>query len=330
MKPAETTSTSSEATLREAYSFCRSVARREAKNFYWAFRVLPHAKSDAMCAVYAFMRKADDLADDETLTMDQRRSAMAAWTEAWRQSRTEATGDAVFLALRDVQQSFGIGDDLLEQLVAGTTMDLYEQPQLGHRAETVIAPDGTVSSDREWQGKEWQVYENFDQLYRYCYLVASVVGLVCIRIFGTSDPRAELLAERTGVAFQLTNILRDVKEDAERGRIYLPREDMRSAEVEPELLRAVFEAAPATPGVLALLQLEIARAEALYLSADELIPMIDKDSRAAMWMLAQIYRQLLRRIAAHPEQVLRSRVSLPTVQKLYVLARGMLRSRKQR
>jgi phytoene synthase len=199
------------AKIEEAYAFCRNVARREAKNFYWSFRVLPKAKSDAMCAVYAFMRKADDISDDESINVDERRVMMRRWLAEWRHSRTDPdAGDAVFLALADAQRRFGVKNELLEDLVRGTTMDLE--------------PAGEAADGRMDLGGGVQGYRTFSDLYRYCYLVASVVGIVTIRIFGYSDPRAEMLAEKTGVAFQLTNILRDVKEDAERGRVYLPQE----------------------------------------------------------------------------------------------------------
>jgi len=187
--------------LTAAYEYCRAIAKREAKNFYYAFRVLPQHKSDAMCAVYAFMRKADDLSDDESLSLDTRRQAMAAWTTEWRDARKTSSDDPVFLALNDTQRRFDISDELLEQLVAGTTLDLNPQPE-GVTVHTLT--DGT----------KIQVYESFAALHHYCYLVASVVGLVCIKIFGYTDRSAEQLAVDTGVAFQLTNILRDVKEDA--------------------------------------------------------------------------------------------------------------------
>ena len=191
------------AAVAAAYAHCRAVARREAKNFYWAFRVLPQHKSDAMCAVYAFMRKADDLSDDESLTLEQRRAAMARWTAEWRASRGQSGAppvDPVFVALNDTQERFGIADELLEQLVAGTTMDLEPRP------EGVSSVHAITVTEAGRTTHEYQVYESFEALYRYCYLVASVVGLVCIRIFGYTDQRAEMLAERTGVAFQLTNI----------------------------------------------------------------------------------------------------------------------------
>ena len=211
-------------TIPEAYAACREIAKREAKNFYYSFRVLPPAKSNAMCAIYSFMRRADDIADDESQSLDQRRATMTQWTEAWRASRAGApTDDAVFLALNDAQHRFEIPDRLLEELVQGTTMDLEPRP---------VDESGV------------QTYPTFDDLYRYCYLVASVVGLVCIRVFGYTDPRAEKLAEETGVAFQLTNILRDVKEDAERGRIYLPLDMLSHFGVPPERIRELSHNAP--------------------------------------------------------------------------------------
>jgi len=308
-----------------AYAFCREVAKREAKNFYYAFRVLPQAKSDAMCAVYAFMRKADDLADDESLSIEARRSAMAAWTDTWRRSRTEDSEDLVFVALKDAQQRFGISDTLLEQLVAGTTMDLEDT--LPGVAEVSL----TAAMEQGERVENFQVYETFEGLYRYCYLVASVVGLVCIRIFGYTDPRAEKLAEYTGIAFQLTNILRDVMEDAERGRVYLPLDDMASANVTLEDLTVAAKSgaskSPAlSPAILKLLDTEINRAQEYYKASDELIPLLDADSRAAMRVLATIYHELLDRIAKDPSAVFRTRVSVPTSRKLFILARGVVSS----
>jgi phytoene synthase len=308
-----------------AYAFCREVAKREAKNFYYAFRVLPQAKSDAMCAVYAFMRKADDLADDETLSIEARCTAMAAWTETWRRSRTEDSDDLVFVALKDAQQRFGISDALLEQLVSGTTMDLEETlPGVAEVQLSTITEQGTRSEN-------FQVYETFEGLYRYCYLVASVVGLVCIRIFGYTDPRAEQLAEHTGIAFQLTNILRDVMEDAERGRIYLPLDDMAAVGVTLEDLTIAtkgggLNSSIVSPAILKLLDTEINRAQEYYKASDELIPLLDADSRAAMRVLATIYHELLDRIAKEPAAVFRTRVSVPTSRKLSILARGVVSS----
>ena len=302
-------------TVDEAYAVCRAVAQREAKNFYYSFRVLPEHKRNAMCAVYAFMRRADDISDDETMPVAERKQVMSQWLDVWRAARTSGcSGDPVFVALNDTQKRFAIPDVLLEDLVRGTTMDL-EESQPG----VVVAANPTMSAEPD----TFQIYESFAGLYRYCYLVASIVGLVCIRIFGYSDPRAELLAEKTGVAFQLTNILRDVREDAERGRIYLPLEDLGESDVSVEqLLRVAHKQLPsnAAANVLAL---EAARAREYYTAAEELLPLIDRDSRAALWVLVTIYRGLLERIIAKDYDVFSERVSVSTQRKLMILTQGM-------
>lgn len=287
----------------QAYLKCREIARREAKNFYYSFRVLPQHKSDAMCAVYAFMRRADDIADDESLSIEARRAVMAEWVGAWRAVQAGAASeDAVFVAVRDTQSRFNISDELLDQLVQGTTMDLE------------IAPEavGTV-----------QTYADFAELYRYCYLVASVVGLVCIKIFGYSDVRAEKLAEETGIAFQLTNILRDVKEDVERGRVYLPLDLLDEFGVSLERVNALASGTAMEPHERAMLASLAAKAEGYYGSAAKLLPLIDRDSRAALWVLVTIYHDLLKRIGSVDHDVFSQRVSVPTAAKLMVLARGM-------
>ncbi len=218
----------------EAYRVCRQIARREAKNFYYAFRALPRHKRNAICAVYAFMRHADDLSDDERLPHEQRRRALRAWMADWHAAESgAATNNAVFVALADAQRRFQIPSHLLDQLVQGTAMDL-ERPALVSRSASAERAEGGTAVETA----PVDVYPTFDDLYRYCYLVASVVGLVCIRIFGYEDAGAEKLAEETGIAFQLTNILRDVREDAERGRIYLPLEDMERAGVNAERVDA--------------------------------------------------------------------------------------------
>jgi phytoene synthase len=291
----------------EAYRFCREVARREAKNFYWAFRVLPRPKSDAMCAVYAFMRRADDISDDESKPIDTRHAEMAAWLHAWRAARTSVSSDSlhdasaddpVFIALADTQRRFDIPDRLLEELVAGTTMDLLP------RTAGV------------------QTYATFDDLYRYCYLVASVVGLVCIKIFGYTDARAEKFAEETGVAFQLTNILRDVKEDVERDRVYLPIDLLDEFGENIDELRELAAGRAMTERERGMLATLAIRAEKYYLAANKLIPLLDRDSRAAMWVLVTIYHRLLGRIADRRMEIFRERIGLSTAEKLTVFARG--------
>lgn len=290
-------------TLDEAYATCRAIAKREAKNFYYAFVALPEPRRNAICAIYAFMRKADDLSDDESLPREERRRNLEAWQFAWHSAAAGTpTSDPVFIAVRDATQRYSIPLSLLDELIAGTTSDL--------KANAGDVPD---------------TYATFADLYRYCYLVASVVGLVCIRIFGYSDRTAEKLAEETGVAFQLTNILRDVAEDAERGRVYLPQEDIAAHNITLDSILHRAKGAPPTSNERALLAEIGKRAEAYYASADKLLPLIDRESRAALWVLVSIYHALLRRIERADYDVFSQRATVPTVQKVSILAAGMAR-----
>jgi 15-cis-phytoene synthase len=293
--------------LRAAYSVCRHIARSAAKNFYYGFLVLPARKRNALSAVYAFMRHADDISDDPSIPAQQRREKLDEWMNALRRVVAgERTDDPVLFALADSQKRFDIPLELLEKLVHGTEMDV---------------PERSSGQPPERQPPQLQ-YETFDQLYDYCYHVASVVGLVCICIFGYRDPRAEKLAEETGVAFQLTNILRDVKEDAGLGRIYLPREDFARFGIDVHALTN----GSAQESLRPVLEFEALRARGFYRSAEDLLPLIDEDSRPALWTLVEIYRRLLERIIARNYDVFSERVGLSTAEKLSVMARGFLRS----
>jgi phytoene synthase len=286
-----------------AYAECRAIAKREAKNFYYSFVALPEPRRNAICAIYAFMRKADDLADDESIPLDERHRRLDAWLADWRGvCHGGDTSNLVFLAVRDAVERFAIPLSLLDELVAGVTMDLD--------AAANNAPD---------------TYATFADLYRYCYLVASVVGLVCIRIFGYTDSHAEKLAEKTGIAFQLTNILRDVAEDAARNRVYLPLEDLTAHNVSLDSLLQRKPAAPPSAEERALLQAIAQRAEEFYQSAQALLPLIDRESRPALWVLVSIYHALLKRIEKADYDVFSERLSVPTAQKLGILAIGMAR-----
>jgi len=289
------------AELDNAYAICRTIAKREAKNFYYAFVALPPPRRNAICAIYAFMRKADDLSDDESQPREERRRQLESWLAAWHLAREGAeTSDPVFLAVRDAAARFAIPFSLLDELVAGTTMDL------------------------EAAASQPDTYATFADLYRYCYLVASVVGLVCIRIFGYSDPRAEKLAEETGIAFQLTNILRDIAEDATRNRIYLPIEDLTAHGVSVNQL-LTHPAGSITVNERALLKSIADRAETYYQSARQLLPLIDRESRPALRILVSIYHQLLKRIELAEYDVFSTRASVPTAQKLAILSVGLFR-----
>ncbi|MGI8771950.1 MAG: phytoene/squalene synthase family protein [Acidobacteriaceae bacterium] len=293
-----------------AYATCRAIARREAKNFYYAFLALPKHKRNAMCAIYAFMRHADDLSDDETKSHAQRRAELVTWVDAWRRAaRGEVTDDPVFRAVVDTQRRFRIDDALLEQLVEGTAMDL-QSPDL-------------ESADENDAKSALQTYDTFADLYHYCYYVASIVGLVCIRIFGYTDARAEKLAEETGIAFQLTNILRDVREDAERGRVYLPLEDLERFGTTLTEVSALKDGRRLRENQRRLLAEIAHRAETYYASAKQLLPLIDADSRPALRVLVDIYAGLLKRIEARDYDVFTAKVSVPTWKKLSILAGGV-------
>lgn len=320
--------------LDAAYGVCRSISRAAARNFYYAFLALPREKRDAICAVYAFMRHADDISDDPGLESAEKRTRLNDWMERLnRVVSGEATDDPVLMALADAQRRYKIPMLLLEKLVAGTTMDLAE-PSLGesNREARRSSAGAAEASGATLQGTgAVQValadhppqlaaqYETFEGLYNYCYHVASVVGLVCIRIFGYRDPAAEPLAEHCGIAFQLTNIIRDVKEDADLGRIYLPAEDLRRFEVFPGELAT----GEGSARVRSLLEFEAERARKFYQSASELLPLIDEDGRPALWVLVTIYRRLLEKIAAGHYDVFREKVRLSFWEKMSVLARGV-------
>ncbi len=288
-----------------AYSVCKGITRTAAKNFYYAFTVLPRRKRDALCAVYAFMRQCDDITDDASLTLPERRQKLESWLDSLhRAQQGQPTDDAVLLALTDAQRRYSIPAGLLDELAQGTAMDL-DQPEAAEQATT----PGVIE------------YKTFEDLRLYCYRVASVVGLVCIHVFGYRDPAAEPLAERCGLAFQLTNIIRDVKEDAGLGRIYLPEEDLAKFNLSAADLLGTPDPARLRP----VLALEADRAREFYQSGEELLPYISEDSQPALWVLITIYRTLLERIAEKQYDVFTTKVALSTSEKLRILAKGFLK-----
>jgi 15-cis-phytoene synthase len=292
--------------LAVAYSVCRSIARSCAKNFYYAFLALPQAKRQALCAVYAFMRRCDDITDDASLPLPDRRQKLGDWLDAVHGALLgHATDDPVLIALTDTQQRYKIAPELLDQLAYGTAMDVQEA-DADSRAG-VSAPQVQ--------------YRTFEDLRVYCYRVASVVGLVCIRVFGYRDPAAEQLAESLGLAFQLTNIIRDLREDAAMGRIYLPAEELEKFDVSLSELR------PATDSArLRMLLASLAdRAREYYTSGDQLIPLVDEDSQPALWVLLSIYRRLLEKIAARDYDVFKQKVALTSREKIIILGKGLLK-----
>jgi phytoene synthase len=292
--------------LSHAYAVCRGISRRAAKNFYYGFMVLPSEKRNALSAVYAFMRHADDISDEPGGDLQQKRQKMGEWLDSAKAVFAgKSTDDPVLMALGDAQQKFKIPPELFEKLVYGTSLDL----------EIPSVPDQPAL-----------VCRTFEDLKHYCYYVASVVGLVCIRIFGYEDRKAEFLAEDCGLAFQLTNIIRDIKEDASMGRIYVPEEDLvrsnlAAADFAPALLANPAQAQQLRP----VLEFEAERARKYYESAKWLMELIEEDSRAALWVLVEIYSQLLQKITSRNYDVLTERVRLTTWEKLKILSRGFVR-----
>ena len=269
-----------ESSLRQSYRFCSDLSRREAKNFYYSFLLLPPARRRSMCALYAFLRHTDDLADEPGST-EGKRVALTRWREALESALDgRGLGWPGLEALADAVTRHGIPRNLLLEVIDGVAMDVEPRP-----------------------------FETFADLYAYCYRVASAVGLSCIHIWGyrSDGGRAEGLAEKCGVALQLTNILRDVREDARLGRIYLPREDLDRFGVTAADLTAD---AP-SERVRALFEFEGLRAYNYYAEAAPLIRLVAPVGRPVLRAIVGIYRALLDEIARRDWNVLAGRISLP-------------------
>jgi 15-cis-phytoene synthase len=299
-----------------AYSVCRGITRANAKNFYYAFIVLPKRKREALCAVYAFMRRCDDIADDPALSLDERRYKLNTWLDALhRAQQGEPSDDPILLALTDAQRRYNIPAGLLDELATGTAMDVVDAQTALQRMDE----DEPGFASPAIPGLTVQ-YQTFEELKQYCYRVASVVGLVCIHIFGYRDPAAEPLAEQCGLAFQLTNIIRDVKEDAAMGRVYLPQDDLARFNLSAADLLSTPDPASFRP----LLAFEADRAREFYQSGDQLGAYVSEDSQPALWVLINIYRALLEKIAKRQYDVFTAKVSLTTREKVRILAKGFL------
>ena len=278
------------AALVSSYDHCRSVARRAARNFYYGFRLLPRAKGNALCALYAFMRRADDLSD-EPGTLEAKRAGLAAWRA---QLDAALAGDTaahpVWPALADAVARYSIPPRYLHDLISGTEMDL-----------------------------DTAEYATFDRLREYCYRVAGAVGLCCIHVFGFSHPEAPERAERLGIAFQLTNILRDVPRDLLLGRVYLPQDEIARFGI----TRGELSGSQASSMAREFFRFQLERARDFFREGRTLIPLVDEDSRAALWALARIYSGILDKIEARNYDVLSPPAAgLSTAEKLGILMRA--------
>jgi 15-cis-phytoene synthase len=272
----------------ESYEYCRRVARSRAKNFYYSFLLLSAQQRKAMCAIYAFMRYCDDLSDEpgaNRASIDQWRSEMEGALNG------QFSGHPVWPAFHHTVRRFGIPREYFREMIDGVASDL-----------------------------EPRRIETFDELYRYCYQVASVVGLTTIHIFGFDTQSALPLAEKCGVAFQLTNILRDIREDAEHGRIYLPAEDLRRFGVSEEELCSGNRTEP----FLRLMRFEAGRARAYYDESRPLLDLIHPRSRPSLVALISIYSRLLERIERSNYDVFSRRVRLSPLEKSWIVVRALL------
>jgi len=289
--------TSGSSPISASYEACHRIARSSHSNFYYAFFLLPRKRRDGLAALYAFMRFVDDVAD-ENHDLSAKQRGLAQWRAALDEA-VNASGRAnqsappsaaeVLPALVDTMRRYRLPARYLHDLISGAEMDL------------------TVNS-----------YATFDRLREYCYRVAGTVGLTCTHVFGFRDPRALDLAERLGLAFQLTNIIRDVHDDYAMGRVYLPHEDLAQYNVAPE----DFARSEATLGVRELLRFEAARAWQCYEEGAALLDLIEPESRPALWLLVHTYSALLARIEELDYAVFGERVRLSKAEKLVFIAKA--------
>jgi phytoene synthase len=270
---------------REAYRICEGVTRKAAANFFYGIRLLPGDKRRAMSAVYAYARRVDDIGDG-TLPTESKLAGLAATRRALVEGDPD---DPVMVALADTRARFQLSGEPLTDLLDGVQMDVV----------------GTS-------------YERIDDLIVYCRAVAGSIGRLCTGIFGASDmARALPLADDLGVAMQITNVLRDVREDYARGRVYLPAEDLRRFGCTENLELSPPEASEA------LIRFEAARGREWFGRGLELLPLLDARSRACVRAMTGIYRRILGQIDRDPQQIMRRRVSLPAWEKAWVAARSL-------
>lgn len=281
--------------LAQDYARCADITRRASSNFYYAFMLLPLERRRALYAVYAFCRFIDDIADDESI--ENPAELLARWRGELRNVYAGTPTRPVSRALADNVFRFNIPQRYFEEVIDGVEMDLSRRR-----------------------------YDTFDQLVLYCRRVASAVGLICIEIFGYSNPATRVYAEKLGLAFQLTNIIRDVREDAQRGRIYLPLEDLQQFGVaEADLLGGIYN-----ERFRAMMSFEAKRARDLYDEAAAALPPEDRAAMLSAEAMRLIYRALLEQIVRSNFKVFDRRHRLSTPRKLYLVGRAWAGSRLAR
>jgi 15-cis-phytoene synthase len=269
------------------YARCAEITRRASSNFYYAFMLLPHERRRALYSVYAFCRFIDDIADGDRITDPA--AMLTQWREELDRVYAGTPSRSISRALSENVRRFNIPRRYFEEVIDGVEMDLTQRR-----------------------------YDSFAGLCLYCRRVASAVGLICIEIFGYRNQFTRVYAERLGIAFQLTNIIRDVSEDAARGRIYLPLEDLARFDVsEAEILNSVY-----TPRFRQLIEFEAQRARQYYREAEEALANEDRGSMLAAEGMRLIYASLLERIARTGYRVFDRRMRLSAPRKLYLVGRA--------
>jgi phytoene synthase len=276
--------------LQTSYQCCQQVARRSASNFYWCFRLLPRDKRNAMHALYAFSRRADDLVDNSQAIAD-RRSALKQWRSQLDDALARRFSEPLLPAVADTVQRYSIPKQYLYDILDGVEMDL-----------------------------EPIHFATFEQLREYCYRVASAVGLACIHIWGFRDQSATDAAIDCGIAFQLTNIIRDVHEDAGRNRLYLPLEDLRRFGCKLEHLHT----AGSMPAWTELVKFEINRAEQYYRQGATLLHQLDRDGRRIFRLMMGTYWFLLNKLHRRADNVCWQRISIGPIARLRVAVSTIL------
>ena len=280
------------ASLDADYERCAQVTRRSRSSFYYAFILLPPERRRALHAVYAFCRFIDDIADDESVR--EPALLLKRWREELDHVYAGTPTRALSRALADSARRFNIPRGLFEEIINGVEMDLSRKR-----------------------------YQSWEELRPYCYRVASALGLICIEIFGYRNPSAKLYAENLGLALQLTNILRDVREDAARGRIYIPLEDLARFKVsEQEILGGVY-----SPNFVSLMDFEAKRAQELYAAARRALAPEDRATLLTAEAMRLIYAALLEQIIKSNYRVLDRRHSLSAPHKLYLVGRAWAEGR---